>query len=304
MRYIFVDNVRGFAMLVIISWHVFGVPSPWTDTWAMPIFFVIMGLFYKPSDFQSLCQKKYYSLVIPLLTFSIPDFFIGMFSDWKVTLKQLINPYDTIHAGSWFVLCTLWIYIISHVLYKVKDNMIRRFLSLIIVAIAILLSKTELFGHRIILPLYLSSAMAMYIFFLIGELFQQNIFSSSKKLCLLIGLFGLFLSAVDILFLGGVKPFDIMWLNWNQDFALLVTRCSIGCATILAFCKLLPKIPIIAFMGRYSLIVLLSHFYFISLMNYWSNNNYLVFIGTTSLTLFFTFISIYLFPKWVGVTKR
>lgn len=291
-------------MLVIISWHVFGVHSPWTDTWVMPIFFVIMGLFYKPSDFQYLCQKKFYSLVIPLLTFSIPDFVIGLFSDWKVTLLHLVNPYDTIHAGVWFVLCTLWVYIISHVLYKVKDNMIRRFLSLMIVAIAVLLSKTELFGHRLILPLYLSSAMAMYIFFLIGDLFQNIIFSSSKKLCLLTGLICLFLSAVDILFLGGVEPFDIMWLNWNQDFVLLLIRCFIGCVTVLAFCKLLPKIPIIAFIGKYSLIVLLSHFYFITLTNYWTYNVFIIFIGTISITLFFTFISINLFPQWVGVTKR
>ena len=47
VRYDNIDVARGLAMLVIIQWHVVGMHTTWTDGWVMPIFFIIMGVFYK-----------------------------------------------------------------------------------------------------------------------------------------------------------------------------------------------------------------------------------------------------------------
>lgn len=46
VRYDNIDVARGLAMLVIIQWHVVGMHTTWTDGWVMPIFFIIMGVFY------------------------------------------------------------------------------------------------------------------------------------------------------------------------------------------------------------------------------------------------------------------
>ena len=45
-----IDIARGFAMLVIIEWHTIGIHTSWTDGWVMPIFFIIMGIFYKQEE--------------------------------------------------------------------------------------------------------------------------------------------------------------------------------------------------------------------------------------------------------------
>lgn len=112
IRYDNIDVARGLAMLVIIQWHVVGIHTTWTDGWAMPIFFIIMGIFYKQeSSFKVMAMKKINTIVIPMAFFSIPMFIISIFEKGVMpTLLKVANPYSMIHGVSWFFICTLWCY--------------------------------------------------------------------------------------------------------------------------------------------------------------------------------------------------
>lgn len=302
MRNNSIDNVRGFAMLVIISWHVLNIHSPWTDTWTMPVFFVIMGLFYKPTDWRTLVQKKLVTLVIPWLFFSIPDFVMRIVNHGMIdVIKVIANPYKYIHAGSWFVACTLWIYCIAYCLYQIKSIRIRTITTWVMIAGGFVLSSTHIFGHRAVLPFNIHSAMCMFLFFEMGRLFKDEILYTSIRKSIVYACLGFCLCAVDITLLGGVKPFNIIWVSWQQNEVMLVLRLLVGCAMILSICNLLPKIPVVSYIGRYSLIVLLSHFYFINVLKSLGLHEWILYIATVIITLFFTYLSVRFIPQLVGV---
>lgn len=305
MRNNAIDNVRGLAMIVIISWHVLNVHSPWTDTWVMPVFFIVMGIFWKQTDLKKLVQKKTMTLVIPWLFFSLPDFFIKIVNHGPFhVLKTVFNPYMYVHAGSWFVVCTLWIYGIAYLIHLIRNKKIRLAVTFGMIVIGYVMSNTHIFGYRMILPLNIHSAICMYLFFEIGRIFKDNIIHASVKASTLLSCIGLLVMSVDIIWLGGIKPFDIIWVSWNQNELWMVLRCVIGCATILYICNLLPKLPIISYIGKYSLIVLLSHFYIINILKSLELSPLTIFIATALLDVVFTYLCIKYIPKLVGVNSQ
>ncbi len=302
MRNSSIDNVRGFAMLVIISWHVMNIHSPWTDMWTMPVFFVVMGIFYKPTDWSTLVKKKTATLVVPWLFFSIPDFLMSLAHRGVLEVMRVIfNPYQYLHAGSWFVACTLWIYVITYCLYRIKNNHLRTWITWLMIIGGFVLSNTHVLGYRTVLPLNIHSAMCMYIFFEMGRLLGVVFLKSDKKISIVTACAGFTFCAIDITLLGGVKPFDIIWVSWQQNELLMLLRCVVGCSTILSICNLLPKLPIVSYLGRYSLIVLLSHFYFINILRDLGVLRWHLYALTIVLTLAFTFLSVRYLPQLVGV---
>lgn len=292
-------------MLVIMSWHVLNIHSPWTDTWTLTVFFIVMGVFYKQVDFSTLVQKKTKSLLVPWVFFSVPDFIVKLLYRGPLyVVKIIVNPYDYIHAGSWFVICTLWIYIIAFSLYLIKSDCIRAIITWFIIAGGFLLSDLHVCGHRAILPLNLHSAICMFLFFEIGRTFKLRVLQVETKIAAITALMGLAICAVDIIYFGGVKTFEINWVAWKQNVILMIIRCIIGCVTILSISKLLPKIPILSFMGKYSLVVLLSHFYFITILKLLGINGVELYILTIVVTLIFTYLSVKYIPQLVGVSQK
>ena len=79
MRYDYIDIARGLAMLVVINWHILDIHNPWTDAWVMPIFFLIMGVFYKQEEtIKVILKKKINTILVPHFFFSIAAFIIQL----------------------------------------------------------------------------------------------------------------------------------------------------------------------------------------------------------------------------------
>lgn len=64
-RLLYPDLARGIAILFVVEWHTLNIHLLWTDEWIMPVFFLIMGMFFcQSSDRKSLVVKNpkhYYS---------------------------------------------------------------------------------------------------------------------------------------------------------------------------------------------------------------------------------------------------
>lgn len=176
VRYDNIDVARGLAMLVIIQWHVVGIHTTWTDGWAMPIFFIIMGVFYKQeSSFKVMAVKKLNTIVIPMFIFSIPMFFISIFEKGLMpTMLKVANPYSMIHGVSWFLLCTLWCYAINYILHKYILNSKLLFLAKIgLSAVSYYISTYSFHGHQLVLPLFFSTALTAMGYLAIGEFVRK-----------------------------------------------------------------------------------------------------------------------------------
>ena len=62
-RVAFADIARGIGVVYFMWCHTTDIHNAWIDTWAMPVFFVVMGLFFKPTP--SLKEKKVNTILVP-----------------------------------------------------------------------------------------------------------------------------------------------------------------------------------------------------------------------------------------------
>ena len=179
-RLYFVDEARGLAMLVVVSWHILGIHSPWTDSWVMPIFFFIMGMFYKQdASIRHMIIKKVNTLLVPLMFCAIPALVSSIVQKGGVTtLKTLVNPYANINGCSWFLICMFFCYVIYWGINKFAYNgKYRSFFSLALSLAGFYSSQMYLMGHRVVLPFYISNALTMMFVIEMGRIAKEYIVS-------------------------------------------------------------------------------------------------------------------------------
>ena len=107
------DIARGVAILMVINWHIINIKDCWTIAWVMPIFFFIMGFFYKyEPSFRNLIIKKFKTLLIPMILWSIPMFVYDAFSLTPSDLLFLVvHPFKSVYSVSCFLICTFFCYV-------------------------------------------------------------------------------------------------------------------------------------------------------------------------------------------------
>lgn len=242
-RYEYIDIARGLSMLVVINWHTLNIHNCYTEGWAMPLFFVIMGAFYRQEKcLQLLLHKKMYTLLIPYLFFSIPALIISLINNGlRATTLIIVNPYDCLLGNGWFVWCMLWCYIINFGIYKFcKKRKSWVIVSTIIVSLmGYYMNYIHIDGHRLVLPLYLSTAMTAMIFVLIGELTKECLFNAKKSYIYLL------LNILVLLLLGMFlhpQPANFCWNSYKESWLLLSINAVWGSFSIIYISRFLPRI--------------------------------------------------------------
>lgn len=108
--------------------------------------------------------------------FSVPMFIISIFEKgFMTTLLKVANPYSMIHGVSWFFICTLWCYVINYILHKYIHNSKLLFLAMIVLsAVSYYITSTYSFhGHKLVLPLFCSTALTAMGYLAIGEFVRK-----------------------------------------------------------------------------------------------------------------------------------
>lgn len=264
-----IDIARGFAMLVIIEWHTIGIHTYWTDGWVMPIFVIIMGIFYKQEEsFQAMAIKKINTIVVPMLIFSTPMFFISLYEKGVVpTIMKLLNPYGMLHGVSWFLLCTLWCYAINYLLHKYIRSRVWLFLIMLALsASSFYISTYSYHGHRLVLPLFCSTALTALGYLAIGE-FAKKIFiyRGDSTIFILAGL------SVFIFLPSGIQ--DNLWNQYEDNWLKLMFVGAVESLAIIQICHFIPKG--LGIIGKLSILILLLHPYIVMLLAPLSLNRWL-----------------------------
>ena len=290
----FVDEARGLAMLVVMSWHIIGVHSHWTDSWTMPIFFFVMGLFYKQElSVRKLMVKKLNTLIVPLIFCSIPALVISLYNHgWINTLKEIVNPYGCINPCSWFLVCIFFCYVIYWGINKIANSINQRiFCSLIVSLIGFYSSQFHIMGHRIVFPLFISTAMTMIFMIESGRLMKNMIVDknwggSLWMQALLIILFVL----LTLIFTPA--PQNMIWSEYGtKNYVLYFALSFTGSTLILLLCyKMEYILKCISVFGRLSLLLLILHSYVHMILDTLVENVYSNYILTSILTLVIAYI--------------
>lgn len=266
LRFNNIDIARGLAMLVIIEWHTLGFHCSYTDGWAMPIFFFIMGIFYKqPVCLRDVVLKKAKGLLIPLLAFSFTALIIALVSKSLTSVvKQILNPYVNLHGVAWFLLCTFWCYIISYLVHKyIKSELLVLITFILISVIGYYTGQMHILSHRVVLPFYFSTAMTAIGFLGIGEICKKYILSIQDYKFK-------YLSASLLAYWGGVIMFSpqetsYIWNTYGNSYISLLYNGVAGSVFIISLSNYLSSK--LSALGKYSLLLLLIHPYMIMIFS-------------------------------------
>lgn len=264
----FVDLAKGICIFLVVIAHCkVPVKIPGLEIVRIPLYFVLAGLFYKDyGGFKELLLKKTNRILVPFLFFYliayIPFYLLKYFSpqllitDAGGILDLFINR-QFFNGPIWFLLALFWCNIYYALIRGViKNEYIVLCIVLLIGFLGYHLGRVNFFA-----PLFMDVALTAMPFF-----------------C-----FGTWLKKTPILYHNKYDKYNLFWvillylISWfisdNFHFRLSLHYNKIeGIATyflaissvlaILLLCKMIQKIPIISYMGRYSIVLLCTHHLF------------------------------------------
>lgn len=272
----FVDLAKGICISLVVLLHVFGDLSggiiQLMNLFRMPLYFVLSGLFFKTYDgLIPFIKKKTNKLLIPFFfTFFfviIPTtFLLGKFEGKTISLYELLWIGEGklnlgIDGAIWFLLCLFAVNIYFYLIFLLtKKNVVGiLILSLACGGLGYFMSR---YGTHV--PMWMDSALTAMPFFLTGYLlrcYSQVLYGFLSKKDISLAMVSLLLLVSVFLYdewqgknviAFGENTFDIPFLS-------LYIGGIAGTYFVLMVAKCFRHFPIISYIGRYSIVVLLTH---------------------------------------------
>lgn len=276
----YIDLAKGFCISFVVLFHVFGDLSgdfiKIMNLFRMPLYFILSGLFFKTySGFGGFIKKKANKLLIPFLfcyfvTILPSTILLNSITSAKTNINEIIyNNYGRINLGingaSWFLLCLFLINLYFYIIFLITKHNIKwiTVLSCLSGFAGYILNSYELY-----LPMWMDTALTAMPFFLFGYYLRKytNILQShSNYKDIVTGILSL-LFIVCIYYINSLRGLEIICYGDNiYDIGILslYTGGLFGTYLILIFARYFGRIPIISYIGRYSIVVLLTHLLYI-----------------------------------------
>lgn len=266
MRLDYIDIAKGIGIILIIGLHS-SFHMDWMVNFEMPLFFLLSGLFFKPSynkvQFKIALIKKINVLLIPYLFFELPKFIY----DVAFSITHNVSLIDSIVASSvpsttWFLLALFegWLLCQLFTLYLPK-------ISLWIACILCAAIGYMMHGLNIVNILFVGSAFTLTPYLIIGFLLRSLLLKHYTKIQLLGGIIFCFVVCYTFGSLSGGEVF-YRANQFNSVPLISALVCGIsGSFGIVFISKLIGTNVLFEYYGRNSLIILGTHLYFITLIN-------------------------------------
>lgn len=256
--------------------------SSFIFTFDMPLYFFLSGLFFKIyGNIKDFTIRKTNTLLVPFFFF----YFITC-----VCLKVLLSlcgiPMDGVdgprvmwsfvcnkmlpNGPLWFLLCLFWMNIFfysAHIVSnKLGTNEKTKLLWLIALTLLCGIVGVLLGKHDVALPMFADTALTCMPFFCAGYVFRKHtqiLYPNSRDKWLLPMM--VLAAITTYLFQGGM-------FFWNNTFSVSPVKMYIGGLTgtlaMMFLTKHIGHLPLISYWGRYSLIILCTHYVIAQLLAY------------------------------------
>lgn len=267
----FIDLAKGLCIILVVLGHLvpaFNTNLLFVFCFRMPLYFCLSGLFYKDyGGLGSFTIKKINKILLPFVAWYIIGYCIYSLGR-VVTGSQIEAPYhfndilytnDIFNLPIWFLLCLFW----SNLLFAIVRTFVKKEKQLGIAVLGIaavgwIMSYNEIFNF-----LYLGSAMSCLPFFYMGYALKRTALlypseSVKKEFIIMVACFaGAFLFA----FFPEEPPRLIYYTNKVAygNLAQIYLCALMFVIGILLLCKFIRHIPYVSWLGRYSIIVLVTH---------------------------------------------
>lgn len=283
----FIDLAKGIGMIMVIYLHVtinysnkinIYAGSHWdifVHSMFMPIFFILSGLFFSIKEpFKEWIVKKAKRLLIPFILFYILTYIINaiLVTFFHIKLKSGFNYWDIFavfykdvypNSAIWFLLALFWCSLyLWGILKATNKTWLQLLLVIICFSIGILLDKTETN-----IPLYIDTAFTSLPFLYLGYSIKKNntvyrLQSQSKivQICTMC-IIAATCFIIDWLLGEGASMVN----NSNGNPFIFLIGGVTGSLSIISFSFLIGRLPIVSYIGRYSMFVLCTHMFLTNL---------------------------------------
>lgn len=193
-----IDTLKGYAIFLVVWGHTiqfFGEGlelmnqniGKYIYIFHMPLFFFMSSLVGTRSitmPFKEMIMKKFKTLIIPLICFSVLQFIICLFFDTlngaSLTPYTLIREFLYKIVGSyWFIIILTCFFILSNIANKLsKDDRVFTLITMLLLWILTFLLPRPMLPFN----LYITYLQGMFPFFILGWIFYKfNLISTIKK---------------------------------------------------------------------------------------------------------------------------
>lgn len=282
----FIDLAKCFSILIVVVSHIYidfarydGKYMPYGDffyTFFMPLFFLLSGMFFKDyGRFKKFAVRKTNTLVVPFLFFYLITCVLPVFvlNPMGITLDgandvsvlwAFFNQRTLTNGPLWFLLCLFWMNLMFYAVMLVatklsKDKMAAKVSLLVGISLLCGVIGFVLGQQHLHLWMFSDTALSCLPFFCMGYILRKftNILYPGrwdKYLLLLVVL----LAAMTYALRGG--------MDWyvNDPNAKSLLRIYLGglagTMMVLFLAKSIGRFPLLSYWGRYSLVILCTHF--------------------------------------------
>ncbi|MFI3266050.1 MAG: acyltransferase family protein [Rikenellaceae bacterium] len=263
----FIDLAKGICIIFVVASHCgFAVDLPGLGIVRMPLYFILSGLFFKEySGFGEFVVRKTNKILIPFIFFYLVSYALYYMLQYLAPqllitdargVFDIFNNRQYFNGPIWFLLSLYWCGLIfAGVIASTKSLFVR-----CVAVLAIGCGGVFLGGKDLFLPMFIDVAMTALPFYCFGYYLKRTaiLYQNKYDRYNLIFVAILYIASLVISrYAQGIR----LSLHYNginnplATFTLSITSTM----TILLLCKTIKHIPIISYMGRYSLIILCTH---------------------------------------------
>lgn len=273
----YIDLAKGFCILMVVWYHMSKGYSitilfeHFFKAFRMPLYFFLSGCFFKPySGFWDFTRRKINKILIPFVFFYFITSCFWPYCEhyvlgWDVSMLPVESFFKAPffeafpNVPIWFLLCLFEVSILFYLLFSFS-KVFRKHSSFVLVLCSIIIGfiGVSLGVHKINLLLYIDSAFSAIPFYTLGfYVFRKTNLLKPNKL-------DKYLTLLIIIAFALIIPlaahFSFMNNTFTRESAITVYPCGIlGIYGIIMLAKKIHYLPIVSYLGRYSIMVLVSH---------------------------------------------
>ena len=278
----YIDLAKGFCIILVVFNHIhktYDAPYLLADCFKMfriPLYFFLSGLFFKNYEgIYGFIIRKINKLLIPFsffylfTSFLLPNLFsiIGGGQFDLSLLWSFINPEFFPNFPIWFLICLFQLNVIFYVVYLISEKFNNYGIFVMTLLSGILGFLGYYLGHnKINLLMFVDTSLSALPFFYIGFISRKytNILQPNRidRYNLLIACCLFFITFFF------AKHIDYSTNNFINASFLRVYGCGIsGVFSIIFLSKTIKFIPYVSYLGKYSIMILCTHFIIITYLN-------------------------------------
>ncbi len=264
-----IDVAKGLCIILVMWWHIKELYSNrgFTDRsyllysanyYRMPLYFFLSGLFFKTySGYFEFLVRKVNKLFVPFVVFAILGIaYCFLFPKKLPALRtwQSYYPYVTV----WFLLC---LFLINNIFYLVM-RLAEGHRATLYIGVCLLGVIGFYSGRNYIECLHLRSALTAMPFFVVGYALRAhtNYLSYKARRWEWLPALAAFIALYLWTCYAGKPQIYFTHNEYHVPIWVLYGAGFLGIYGIMTLSRLLGRLPVVSYLGRYSIVVLITHY--------------------------------------------